>query len=232
MTITCRETKSLFTPYMDGMVPGAKAQLISRHLDSCSGCNQRFSSMRSTQTAVATLGRRQPPPELANRLRFALAKERERRQEPVGRKISLAWNPVRDRLEQTMRSFMLPATAGVLSAVLCFGFLVGLFAVPLQLSADDIPSGLFTPAKLAFAPFLVQDNCGPDSPVMVEAYVDSFGRVQDYRIVSSEPETSLPELRQQLDNALLYAQFEPAIAFGKPSPSRVVVSFSRVNVHA
>ena len=230
--MSCRETRSLFTPYMDGMLPGTKAQLVIRHLDGCGECRDGFASVRKVQSLVADLGRRQPPPQMALRLRLAMAKEKSRRTEPVAQKFTAAWNPVRDRIEDTFRSFMLPATAGLLSAVLCFGVLVGFFAVPTQLSADDMPSGLFTPAKLSFAPYLVQDNCGPDSPVMVEAYVDSSGRVQDYRIVSAEPKDTLPQLRYELDKALIFARFEPAMVFGKPSASRVVVSFSRVNVRA
>src|SRR5438309_445460 len=167
--MSCRETRSLFTPYMDGMLPGNKAQLVVRHLDGCGECRDGFASLRNVQSLVAGLGRRQPPPQMALRLRLAMANEKTRRTEPVAKKLATAWNPVRDRIEETFRSFMLPATAGFLSAVLCFGVLVGFFAAPTQLSADDMPSGLFMPAKLAFAPYLVQDNCGPDSPVMVEA---------------------------------------------------------------
>jgi hypothetical protein len=231
--MNCRETKDLFASYMDGLVTGAQAQAMARHLDNCAKCNSQFTSLRTTQALVNSLGRKQPPSEMVSRLRIALARERERKQQPVRSKIVAAWNPVRDRIEDMFQAFMLPATAGLVSAVLCFGFVIGFFAVPSQLAAtNDLPSGLFTPAKLMSSPFSLQDNGGPDLPVTVEAYVDSNGRVQDYRIISNESADDIQKLRPQLDNALIFAQFEPAIAFGKPSPSRVVVSFSRVNVYA
>lgn len=231
--MNCREARSLFTPYMDGTLTGIQAQFVMRHLDSCTPCNGQFSSLRNTYCLVSTLGRKQPPSELASRLRVAVARERARRHQPLSTRLVSAWNPFVDRIESMFARFMIPATAGLVSAVLCFGFVIGFFAVPSQLSAaNDLPSGLYIPAKLASAPFSVQDNCGPELPVVVEAYVDAAGRVQDYRIISNEPPSDLPKLRSELDNALIFAQFAPAVAFGKPSPSRVVVSFSRVNVHA
>lgn len=218
---------------MDGSLTGAQSQSIGRHLDACGGCNSHFGSLRSTHALVASVGRKQPPVELAARLRIALAQERMRQRQPVAVKIASVWNPMLDRFEDMLASFMIPATAGLLSAVLCFGVMIGVFAMPSQLSAaNDIPSGLFVPARLASTPFSVMDDYASDSPVMVEAYVDSSGRVQDYRIISDEPASEILKLRPQLDNALIFAQFAPATAFGKPAPSRVVISFSRVNVRA
>lgn len=231
--MNCRQAKHLFTAYLDGMLTGAQSQLVAWHLEACCDCNSRFSSLRATNSLLASIGRKQPPPELAARLRIALAQERIRQRKPLTAKFTSAWNPLLDRFEDLLESFMIPATAGLLSAVLCFGVVIGFFAIPAQLSANtDIPSGLYVPAKLSSTPFSVQDDCGPDSPIMVEAYVDASGRVQDYRIISDEPASEIPKLRPQLDNALIFAQFAPAIAFGKPSPSRVVISFSRVNVHS
>jgi len=234
--IACREAKTLFSPYMDGALAGTSAQEVSRHLRDCCDCETNFRSLQSTQTLVASIGRKQPPAELAVRLRIALARERaEQRKPALFMKLRWDWHPVIDRIEDGMRSFMLPATAGFVSAIICFAAVIGFFALPSQLSAldqNDVPSGLFMPARLSSVPFTVQDDCGPDLPVVVEAFVDENGRVQDYRIVSNEPESELPKLRPQLDNALIFAQFEPAVSFGKPTSSRVLISFSRVNVHA
>lgn len=231
--MNCGEAKNSFTAYMDGLLTGSQSQSIGRHLASCCECNSHFSSLRTAHSLVASIGRKQPPAELAARLRIALARERMRQHQPLAAKISSAWNPALHRFEEMLASFMIPATAGFFSAVLCFGVMIGVFALPSQLSAaNDIPSGLFVPARLSSTPFSVMDDYASDAPVMVEAYVDADGRVQDYRIISDEPASEIVKLRPQLDNALIFAQFAPATAFGKPAPSRVVISFSRVNVHA
>jgi hypothetical protein len=38
------------------------------------------------------------------------------------------------------------------------------------------------------------------------------------------------KLMPQLDNMMIFTIFRPATAFGKPTPSKVVLSFSSVNV--
>ena len=64
--------------------------------------------------------------------------------------------------------------------------------------------------------------------LVVEAYVGSDGRVQDYRILSApeDAEAILPQLK----NMLIFATFQPATAFGQPTASRVVLTFSKVQV--
>ena len=64
--------------------------------------------------------------------------------------------------------------------------------------------------------------------LVVEAYVGADGRVLDYRILSApeDAEAVLPQLK----NMLIFATFRPATAFGQPTSSRVVLTFSRVQV--
>jgi hypothetical protein len=52
--------------------------------------------------------------------------------------------------------------------------------------------------------------------------------VQDYRILSA-PEDAAAVL-PQLKNMLIFATFQPATAFGQPTASRVVLTFSKVLV--
>jgi hypothetical protein len=64
--------------------------------------------------------------------------------------------------------------------------------------------------------------------LVIEAYVDAKGRVQDYRILS-DPETSkhvLPEVKRML----IFTTFRPALSMGRPTPSRAVLSFSKISV--
>ncbi len=64
--------------------------------------------------------------------------------------------------------------------------------------------------------------------LIVEAYVGPDGRVQDYRILSGlEDDASLPP---QLKNMLIFTTFQPATAFGQPTSSRVILTFSKVQV--
>jgi hypothetical protein len=126
------------------------------------------------------------------------------------------------RIEHAINSFMLPATAGLVTAVIMFGVLIGCFARPEI--GNDIPTSLYTPPRLAGGPYAIQ---GLDSPVLIEASVDPSGRVLDYRILSGHDSESL---RVKIDNALIFTTFEPARAFGEPASGHVVLAFATVNV--
>ena len=66
-----------------------------------------------------------------------------------------------------------------------------------------------------------------DSTIVVEAFVNSQGRVYDYNIVSG-PED--PAVQTQIADHLLLSVFEPARVFGEPIRGQAVVTFSGVSV--
>jgi hypothetical protein len=71
------------------------------------------------------------------------------------------------------------------------------------------------------------DTINTDS-LVVEAYVDSSGRVQDYQILS-DPNVS-KDVLPQVKRMLIFTTFRPALSMGRPTPSRAVLSFSRISV--
>ena len=133
------------------------------------------------------------------------------------------------RFENAVNVFMLPASAGLVTAVVMFGILIGFFAVPTRVPATrDVPTSLYMPPRLAAAPF--SGGVGAISagaPVVIEAFVDATGRLEDYRIISGE---DTQEIRKELDRSLIFTVFEPAISFGQPASGKVVISFSNVDV--
>jgi hypothetical protein len=67
-----------------------------------------------------------------------------------------------------------------------------------------------------------------DESLVIEAYVDANGRVQDYRILSDSGNSKevLPEVKRML----IFTTFRPALSMGRPTPSKAVLSFSKINV--
>ena len=63
---------------------------------------------------------------------------------------------------------------------------------------------------------------------MIEAYVDSNGRVQDYRVLSSPQDAK--DLSPQVKNMLIFTTFRPATSMGRPTAGRAVLSFSKISV--
>jgi outer membrane biosynthesis protein TonB len=68
---------------------------------------------------------------------------------------------------------------------------------------------------------------GHDGIIVVEASVNSEGKVYDYRIVSG-PESQA--VQDQVVDQLLTSVFQPASVFGAPVRGRVVLTFSGISV--
>ena len=213
----CTEARPLFSNYIDGAMSGTEMHQVSGHLKECGECRSKYAGLENSRLLVSSLGRRQPPPDLALKIRVAISKERSRRGWLQGYLV---------RLEDAFNGLMLPATAGLLSAVVFFGSLIALL-VPAQVSAyDDVPSAFYTPPRLQLSAY-PEPQLNLDSPVVIETYVDSAGNVADFRIISGRDDD---EVRAQLNRALLQTKFAPAQSFGHAVPGRAIMSFSNINV--
>lgn len=221
--MNCTETRSLLSLYLDGAVTGRQMHEIGGHLSNCPACAAHYAALKRTQHAVAGLGRRQPPPDLALRIRVALSHEIAKQKRPM-------FEGVFVRVDNAVRSFMVPATAGALSAVIFFGLLIGFFAMPQQLQArnNDVPTSLYTPPELRLSPFGWQMSSIDADSIVVEVVVGADGRVQDYRIVSAPSGSA--EMMTQLNSMLIFTQFRPATSFGQPVAGRALLSFAKISV--
>ncbi|HXZ26968.1 MAG TPA: anti-sigma factor [Terriglobales bacterium] len=219
----CMQAQSLFSTYLDGAVTGREMRAIGEHLEACPACAAEYAGLQQTQRLVADLGRKKAPADLALKLRVALSSE-------ASMSVRRRWEGLLVRLEDAVNGFLLPATAGLVSAVLMFGLLIGYFAVPPSVRAapnkNDVPTLLYTPPQLAASQFTL--NAVNDDSLVVETFVDENGRVQDYRILNA-PHAS-EQLVREVDNFMIFTVFRPATAFGQPAPGRVVLSFSKVSV--
>jgi hypothetical protein len=157
------------------------------------------------------------------KLRLAISREAAQTRRP-------RFEGVLMRLENALNAFMVPAATGLASAVLTFGLLLGSFALPAELQArsGDVPLMLYTQPELEQSAFGTSLGNMGDDGVVVEAYVDANGRVQDYRILSQPDDAKdvLPELK----NMLIFTTFRPALAMGRPTAGRAVLSFSKISV--
>jgi hypothetical protein len=221
--MTCTEIKELFSPYLDGRASGAQMRALTRHVEECDRCAREYAATQRTQRLLSSLGRPKVPADLALKLRVAISREAAQSRRP-------RFEGMLVRLENGLNAFMVPATAGLVSAVLIFGLLLGFFALPAELraSSGDVPLMLYTGPQLEQSAFGTSlGNMGEDA-VVVEAYVDANGRVQDYRILS-QPDDAQAVL-PQLKNLLIFTTFRPALSMGRPTSGTAVLSFSKISV--
>ena len=219
--MTCAVAKRLMSSYLDGAVTRSQMAQMDEHLRACVECAARFVSVQRTQSLVGSLGRKSAPPDLALKLRVALSQE-------LANSRRSRWDSLRVRWENAFNATMVPATAGLVTTLIIFGLLIS-FLYPAQVrAANDVPTMLYTPAELKSTPFELSMGVANTDSLVVEAYVGPDGRVLDYRVLSApeDAEAILPQLK----NMLIFTTFNPATAFGQPTSSRVILTFSKVQV--
>lgn len=219
----CAEARQMFSPYLDGAVSGAEMHTLRRHLSTCPDCDQKYAQLQRTQELVSQIGRRKAPADLALRLRVAISREAAEARRPLFQGLLV-------RLENALHAFMVPATAGTIAAVTIFGFVMGLTLPALQAArrTNDVPLMLYTGPELEESSFATTLSSVTDDSLVIEAYVDANGRVQDYRIISDSEGSQklLPEVKRML----IFTTFRPAMSMGRPTSGRAVLSFSKINV--
>ena len=211
---SCVEIRSLFTDYLDARCEREQVRSLRFHLTYCAACRVELEKCRTIQSDLAAVPKWRVPPELRLRLRVRMSQELHRNL--LGR----LWV----RLENAFQPLLLPASGGVLAAIICFGLIMGSNAVPAVI-APDIPLQLATPPRVrTLAP--INFNTG-DQGVVVVTRIDAEGRVTGYEVLSGQES---PELLHGLDRMIYFSVFDPATTFGRPTSGQVVLSLRRITV--
>jgi hypothetical protein len=210
----CVEIRSHFSDYLDGLCETPVSKSIRFHLNYCAPCRQELQLWETMHADLREMSRCRVPPELALRLRVKVSQGLHRN----------VLNQLWVWIDNVLQPVLLPASGGVLAAIVCFGLIMGSLVVPVT-NTPDVPLGLVTPPRvLELAPFYF--NTG-DTPVVVVTHIDADGRVRGYRVLSGEHS---PELLRQLDRVIYFSIFQPATSFGRPTDGQVVLSLRRITV--
>jgi hypothetical protein len=221
----CAQARSLCSEYLDNILAANKARAFEQHVAACAACRLLYVGMHQTQQLLSQASRRKAPEDLPLKLRLAISREMAQGQHRLKDYLEL-------RLENTLRAFLIPAVAGLGAAVLLFGLFMGFSALPLQAGNADVPLMMNTAPQLEQSAFGTPMTSVDDDSLVIEAYVDSKGRVDDYRILSDSDssEDLTPQVKSMLINFMTFTTFRPATSMGRPTPGRAILSFSRVNV--
>jgi hypothetical protein len=210
----CVEIRNHYSDYLDGLCDPQVLKSIRFHLSYCGSCQRELEVWETLQADLRGLSRCQVPSELALRLRVEVS-------QALHEKLL---ERLRVWVDNVLQPMLLPASGGVLAAIVCFCLIMGSLVVPVT-STPDVPLGLVTPPRVReLAPF--DFNTG-DAPVVVVICTNAGGRAKGYRVLSGE---SSPELIHQLDRVIYFSNFQPATWFGRPTDGQVVLSLRRITV--
>ncbi len=211
---SCVEIRGYFSDYLDDVCDLQRIRSLNYHLDYCAPCREDLERCRAMKAHLRALPRRRVPPDLALRLRVRMSQELHRNL------LRRLWV----RLENSLQPLLLPASGGILTAVICFGLIMGSHAVPV-VTSPDVPISIATPVRVReLAPINFTKD---DQSVVLVTKIDSGGRVQSYEVLSGQKS---PELLHHLDRTIYFSVFDPATTFGKPTDGQVVLSLRRITV--
>jgi len=236
--MTCGRVMRLLPGYLDGALPeslGAEGHaIIGSHLETCASCRRELERYRRIQGMMSAAARPAPPPELGVRIRAAVENAR------VFGGFAGRLRRTKDRLEVMLENIFeplaLPATGGIVVALLVFAVVYQVLGggMPVSAATPDSPTNLLQPARLetlaGFQMSKLEEMTlkGGQHPLLVEAMVNADGEAVSYRVISGQVDLSM---QRELDQVLFFSRFRPQMSFGRPtSGGRVILSFSQIRV--
>jgi len=234
MTPICDNIRNSFSDYLDGAVSGHEMQSIAAHLESCTSCTEEFAAWRAMQQTLTTLRTNKAPRDLGLKLRLAISRERAASQSNWRDTLSLTW-------DNMLRPFVVQATGGLACAialVTTITFLLGVVPPPNAVLANDEPLGAITAPHYLYSAVMPQpivvggQDPNVSSTIVLEAMINSSGRVYDYTVISAPDGPEAPAIQAQVVDQLLLAVFRPASVFGVPVKGHILMTFSGVSIRA
>lgn len=218
----CAAAQAAFSAYLDGDLTGVEMGRMADHLEACQPCSTEFDGWCAMQTALADLGPARAPERLQQQLRQALDTERARGSYlPLSGRVALLW-------QRSLAPLAVQTAGGMLAAVLLLAGLFRLFGPGVEVQAnDDGMAHLIGPHYLYSQVPLTAVHTGRDVPVLIDAQVDTRGRVYDYTILDGPADAAV---RLQVEQNLLSSVFKPATVFGVPVDGHVMVTYTGVSV--
>jgi hypothetical protein len=218
----CEAARGEFSAYLDGAVTGVEMAAISAHLETCGACSTEFEAWRDVQSALAKVGPAHAPAAMQASLREAIAEERAKGSHlPWFGRLAMAW-------ESTIAPAALRVSGALAMALLLAGGLGWMFGTPIAVQAnDDAMAHLVGPHYLYSQVPPQPIDTKRDVPIVVEAKVDTAGRVYDYAILEGPTDE---RVKISVEQNLLASVFRPATVFGVPVRGHVVVTFTGVSV--
>jgi Putative zinc-finger len=228
--MNCRQARQHLPGYLDGAIRARHHLRLGEHLDSCADCREQLQRFRRLALCLANVEPVSAPADLAMRIRVQASQAGTLR--GSARRV---WNRAKLVFENILEPLAVPATGGIVTALVVFVLLVQntLVGVPVGFVPGDLPLNLVQPAEVeSLAPFavpgLVTSDGEPAGALMIEATLNAQGDVVSYRILSGPHDAAV---RRQIDQVLLFSRFRPRLSFGRPTDGgRVMVGFSEVRV--
>lgn len=229
--MNCQQARRHLPGYLDGAIASHQHFHVRGHLETCADCRQELEGFRRLSLCLGNVQRVEAPANLAWRIRVQASQAR-----TLSGRVRHAWSRAALTFENIFRPLAVPATGGIVTALVVFALVVQnvLVGVPVGFVPNDLPLNLVQPAQLeSLAPFglpgiVATEGKSDSGRLVLEATLNAHGDVVSYRILSGPNDAMV---QRQLDQILLFSRFRPRLNFGRPTDGgRVMLGFSEVRV--
>lgn len=224
--MSCQTVQKFIPAYVDESLTAEERHRVTHHLAHCRSCATRCEQMHHLRVMLQNLPLAAPPPDLATRLQVTASHERARRLARVDLPTRLENWAARARLfmDNLMRPVALPFAGGLVSALFLFMMLVPTLCFQFNFRNDVPISAFYTePALVEAAPFgFLHDDA------VVELTLDEKGLVTDYTVQAGKMDRQAES--NLMANLVLFSSYSPATLFGRPTSSKVTLSFRRSRI--
>ncbi len=221
----CSKVRQRITVYVDNALPDEERMEMRQHMSDCGACARESERFQRIRDAMRSLPKRTPPPELVLQLGVMASKAR-----ALSATAASPWSRWRSRFKldftHLMRPVALPVLGGVCSTLFLFSALAPTFSPMFGMSKlpspFDVPTSLITqPMVKCTAPVVFGS-----AEAVVDVNLDEHGRMVNYKIVGLKNE----QIRRSIENSLLFTEFWPATAFGRPVAGTIRVVFGNSHI--
>lgn len=227
--MNCRQALRRLPGYLDGAIRSSEHLQVSEHLDSCADCREQLERFRRLSLCLSHVQPVAVPADLVTRIRVQVSQARS-----FWSAARHAWGRAKLVFENILEPLAVPATGGIVTALVTFILLVQntLVGVPMGFVPNDLPLNLVQPAKVeSLAPFAVPGLAaaeGNPSGTLIEVTLNAQGGAVSFQILSGPNNATV---QRQVEQLLLFSRFRPRLSFGRPTDGgRVLIGFSEIRV--
>jgi hypothetical protein len=228
--MNCAQAKRYMPGYLDGAISASSHAGVRAHVAECRECFGELENYSRLSHCLSSIGPVAPPADLALRIRLQASR--------VQARVSVAqriWSRVAFTFDNILRPIAVPATGGVLTALVAFVLIVQNILVGIPMGGivpNDLAMNIVQPARLeSLADFQMPGIiAGPVSSgaFTIDATLNTEGQVVSYKILAGPDDAAT---YHQLDQVMMFSRFTPGSSFGYPtSGSHVLISFSQIRV--
>lgn len=211
--LDCRQAEQMMSAYIDSMTDEEETRLLEAHTAECVACRRHLQGFISLRRFISGVSAPGVPEDLALETRIRLSHARHR----------VPLSQLRVHLVNVLKPMTLPALAGILATFVCFAFLSDTFGSAIASKPTREGTLLALTQAQAKGQLMNQLRGLGIDDLTVDLNIDRQGKVVAANVLTGT--TTDPELDQWLRDVVLLADFYPATIYGRPVPSRLILSF-------